>query len=247
MFHNMADLTVRVGNGAGAADVALLVFGIDIDGRHGLFGPAGLFPGFGGPGGFFRPDGLVAAGLLLLLLGRSGFFGQGQPIAGQRRDDESENGHQGHEHGRGMTAACGRIPLARRERLVRQAREAATRPLPAVGPGAPATTFALLPAPRWKVKSPDSRRCARRALAVVCGHGAGEAAAAVRPTQGAFMLRLVCLLTLLAGFALAGCAQGPGASNLTVRTTGDARIYGGLYLQSVFHRRTLIFHHVRHP
>ncbi len=43
------------------------------------------------------------------------------------------------------------------------------------------------------------------------------------------MFRALCLCCLLAGLALAGCAAsptGPAGSNLTVRMTGDAQVYG---------------------
>jgi len=40
------------------------------------------------------------------------------------------------------------------------------------------------------------------------------------------MLRRLAAVTLFALLALSGCASAPGASNLTVRTTGDARVYG---------------------
>jgi len=40
------------------------------------------------------------------------------------------------------------------------------------------------------------------------------------------MLRFVSILPLLALLALAGCGHRPCDSTLTVRTTGDARVYG---------------------
>ncbi len=40
------------------------------------------------------------------------------------------------------------------------------------------------------------------------------------------MLRLLFSLVVLALPILAGCAHPPDASTLSVRTTGDARIYG---------------------
>ncbi|OLN29665.1 hypothetical protein DVDV_1017 [Desulfovibrio sp. DV] len=60
--------------------------------------------------------------------------------------------------------------------------------------GCAGSDVALLPAPIRKVKSPDSRRCTRGALAVGCRHGAGRRRGP-RFTQGAlhaaFRLRLV--------------------------------------------------------
>ncbi len=40
------------------------------------------------------------------------------------------------------------------------------------------------------------------------------------------MSRCLAFVPLLALLVLCGCAGGPGASNLSVRTTGDARVYG---------------------
>ncbi len=41
------------------------------------------------------------------------------------------------------------------------------------------------------------------------------------------MSRFPCFLLLLAVLAMAGCAsRGPSGSNVTVRTAGDAQVYG---------------------
>jgi hypothetical protein len=40
------------------------------------------------------------------------------------------------------------------------------------------------------------------------------------------MVRLLLCCSLAAWLFLAGCARSPGPSNLTVRVTGDAQVYG---------------------